>query len=619
MSKKIFLPAFGVFLLSGTLLYGQTAKPAVKEIRYGIHSDKTRMVVELSGKCKKNGSSGCGYSLSQNKNKGTFTLDVKGVSYKAVNPKGEYGKEIRNIIISPVSGGIKIFGWLNGKGGTIVNPSYSPNLIVLDIFKKFGKDVSSETIQEEEYKEEENSQKLDLLALRYGSHPDRTRVVVDLSDACVWEETAFSDSFIIQIKGATSKISGSSGKKGNEVKKVEISSSKDGKTTIKVDKGKAGGDVQVQLLDSPYRMVIDVFSLKSGDTQKQRDSDVTDRKKSVSSDGEDLNEYAELLPQPTNKADDEITEEDKKSVKKVSVLTKKQKAGKRIIVIDPGHGGKFDGTYFTVRKFIRYENQIQYKKNKKGEYVYKTVNGKKQKVPLKKTVVRNGIKRTENITKKVAVYKNIKTFKEHEITLVQAKAIKAYFDKQRKSPFKVILTRTTNKHLGQTLGADLAYRGEVAIKNNADAFISIHINASADSYRECSKAQGFEIMYRSTGKGDKGRLDTLQGKTQQEKKKDKEKQLNAKKEGKSLAGIISSQMRKKGLTQNKPPNVDKELGNQQSIVVLRIARYPAILIETGYICNEKDRKSFENTTENDKIAEAIYKGLMEYGRKNNWF
>ena len=128
-------------------------------------------------------------------------------------------------------------------------------------------------------------------------------------------------------------------------------------------------------------------------------------------------------------------------------------------------------------------------------------------------------------------------------------------------------------------------------------------------------------MYRSTGKGDNGRLDLpLRGKTEKEQAQDKEKQLNAKKQGKELAEIVSSQLLKKGLTMNKPPNIDKKLGRGDSIYVLRAARYPAILLETGYICNEKDRKSFQKgSAENNKIAEAIYNGLMEYGRKNGWF
>ena len=64
MPKIIFSVLLGVFLLPGTLLYGQTLL-TVKEIRYGSHSDKSRIAVELSGACK----SLCKYSMSEDKTK----------------------------------------------------------------------------------------------------------------------------------------------------------------------------------------------------------------------------------------------------------------------------------------------------------------------------------------------------------------------------------------------------------------------------------------------------------------------------------------------------------------------------------------------------------------------
>ena len=50
------------------------------------------------------------------------------------------------------------------------------------------------------------------------------------------------------------------------------------------------------------------------------------------------------------------------------------------------------------------------------------------------------------------------------------------------------------------------------------------------------------------------------------------------------------------------------------------------MIQTGYICNEEDRSKLNDNknkkkTQNtqDKIAEAIYNGLVEYGKQNDWF
>lgn len=625
--KKLFLIFLIPLLVSCSVFhFAKTPEPTieVKEIRYGEHAKKSRIVVELSEECKKDSTSGCGYSLSHNKELGIFTLSVKGVSYEISAPKGTYGKELDAVSITPVSNGVEITGRISEKGEDVENPYEKPNLIILDILRKTDAEMSEEKNLEKEYSEEENNQKIDLLALRHGTHPDRTRVVFDISDACAWEEQVYPDSLTLKIKGADSKISENSFNIGHEVGKVFVSSI-NGETNIKVNKASTGGDVQVQLLENPYRLVIDVFKLQDGQTQEQQYADYLAGKTTVSDNVEDLNEYDELLSQKDmQKPDDEITDADRKAVKGVSVLTKQQKAGKRIIVIDPGHGGAFAGTSFTIRKFIRYDYQIQYKKKKNGQYIrkWKTIKGKRQlvKVPLTKTIKTKKGKKTVPITTKVPIYKNIRTIREQDITLAQAKAIKAYFDKQPNSPFKVILTRTTDKKLGKTHGEDYAYRAEVARKNGADAFISVHVNSKGSNPNlECGKAKGFEIMYRSTGNGDKGRLDDLRGNTSSEKAEDKKLQENAKKQGKILAGIVSDQMIKKGLSQFQVPYVDKAGGNHQSIAVLRMSRYPAILIETGYLCNQKDRTALEQPATSNKIAEAVYKGMMEYGKKEGWF
>ena len=457
----------------------------------------------------------------------------------------------------------------------------------------------TDTAMNKNYFNKENTQKVDILALRKGFHPDRTRVVFDISDACVWEETRFSDSFFLQIKGAVSKIDAKKIKIGHEIKKVDISSNKDGRTAIKIDKGSTGGYVQVQLLDNPYRIVIDVFKLKDGQTQDQQYEDYLAGKIDISN-FEDLNKYNELLSEEDKQAEEEITEEDRESVQDIKPL--KQTAGKRIIVIDPGHGGDFEGTYFASGAFMGYEDKIQ--------YTYETVDGKEQKVPLTRIITNDDRTYTEYITYKVPKYE--KMVWEKKITLDQAKAIKAYFDKKKNSPFKVILTRETDEQLGRTLGSDLAYRGEFALKNKAAAFISMHVNFMGDDHKQECSARGFEIMYRSIGgDSDNGRLDYLKGDTPQEREQDKTLMLKAKEQGRNLSNIVSGNL-KKHFVEHQPPNIDKEMGRKWSIAVLRIARYPAILIESGYLCNKEDRELLQKPDTNNKIAEALYNSLKQY-------
>ena len=479
---------------------------------------------------------------------------------------------------------------------TGVRPALKINLKNLPKVESLKK---TDTAMNKNYFNKENSQNVDILALRKGFHPDRTRVVFDISDACVWEETRFSDSFLLQIKGAVSKIDAKKIKIGHEIKKVDISSNKAGRTSIKIDKGSTGGYVQVQLLDNPYRIVIDVFKLKDGQTQDQQYEDYLAGKIDISK-FEDLNKYNELLSEEDKQSEEEITEADRETVQDIKPL--KQTAGKRIIVIDPGHGGDFEGTYFASGAFMGYEDKIQ--------YIYETVDGKDQKIPLTRIITNDDRTYTEYITKQVPKYE--KMVWEKKITLDQAKAIKAYFDKKKKSPFKVILTRETDEQLGRTLGSDLAYRGEFALKNKAVAFISMHVNFMGDDHKQECGARGFEIMYRSIGgDSDNGRLDYLKGDTPQEREKDRTLMVEAKEQGRNLANIVSGHL-KKHFIEHQPPNIDKEMGRGWSIAVLRIARYPAILLETGYLCNREDRELLQKPDTNNKIAEALYNSLKQY-------
>ena len=277
----------------------------------------------------------------------------------------------------------------------------------------------------------------------------------------------------------------------------------------------------------------------------------------------------------------------------------------RTVVIDPGHGGKFSGMDYSARKITGYKDVKVYKT--------KMVDGEEVEDPVTEQIVRNGKKEKIIVTKKVPKYKTIKIFKEQDIALSISQELRKLLEKDPR--FKAIMTRETDKELGSTLAEDLSARVKIAEYNNADLFVSIHVNASSGSGRDTCKQQGFEIIYRSTGKDDKGRLDTPRGSTEEEKKQDVERQENAKKEGIALAAKVSSQMRKKGLTQNRDPYSDYVTGKMN--LVLRKSRWPAIIVETGYICNEKDRKIM--TEEPVKIAEGIYNGIVEYGKQSGWF
>ena len=87
-------------------------------------------------------------------------------------------------------------------------------------------------------------------------------------------------------------------------------------------------------------------------------------------------------------------------------------------------------------------------------------------------------------------------------------------------------------------------------------------------------------------------------------------QENAKIQGIILAEKVSEELLKKGFTQYKKPAYDISTGKTDYI--LRTSRWPAILIETGFICNDNDRKILTDIEGNTKIAEGIYNGIKEY-------
>ena len=188
-------------------------------------------------------------------------------------------------------------GQINSYGGNVDNVEIAIRValvIDLEIYEppttNGGSSIMSEEVLKQEYSNKENSQKIDLLALRSGFHKDRTRLVFDLSDSCVWEETPFTKSFLIQITGAASKIDDNLVKLGHEVEEVEISSI-GGRTSIRIGKGNTGGYVQVQLVDAlSYKLVVDVFKLKKGQTQKEQFENYLAGKIDIPDNAENLDE-----------------------------------------------------------------------------------------------------------------------------------------------------------------------------------------------------------------------------------------------------------------------------------------------------------------------------------------
>ena len=127
--------------------------------------------------------------------------------------------------------------------------------------------------------------------------------------------------------------------------------------------------------------------------------------------------------------------------------------------------------------------------------------------------------------------------------------------------FKTIMTRSTDVYI------PLSERYSIANRNNADTFVSIHLNAGASS------AAGIETLYKTN--------QTLASKIQTE--------------------IISA-------TNGK----DRGLKYRSDLAVLNGTKMPAALVETGFISNATESSQLATSSYQDKLAVSIAKGIAKF-------
>ncbi len=157
-------------------------------------------------------------------------------------------------------------------------------------------------------------------------------------------------------------------------------------------------------------------------------------------------------------------------------------------------------------------------------------------------------------------------YKEAEIVLEKSKKIKESIDSTK---YKVILTRKDN-----TTSCPIESRPEIANKNNADIFISIHTN----DYKGWKSISGSEVYYR---------------KKNGKELKDKSNEL-AKLAAKNLENIA---------------NISNRWVNQEDYLVLKDVKCPAILIDIGYPLNKDDEEKILNQS---RVEKAIAKTIEDY-------
>lgn len=163
---------------------------------------------------------------------------------------------------------------------------------------------------------------------------------------------------------------------------------------------------------------------------------------------------------------------------------------------------------------------------------------------------------------------------EKDVTLKVAKKVGAYIEKQR-SDIKVLYTRENDDYYWTTDNrTDLFYRVNLATENNADLFLSIHLNSNDES----NEVRGHEIWVSLTSSENEifaNRMDD---------------ELNA-------------------LAYNECRGIKDE--SEQPLLVLHYNTVPSVLVELGYINNVEDFTYINSEQGSSALAEALAKGMLQ--------
>ena len=144
----------------------------------------------------------------------------------------------------------------------------------------------------------------------------------------------------------------------------------------------------------------------------------------------------------------------------------------------------------------------------------------------------------------------------------------------------VLLTRTEDKALADTVNADLAARSRMANEADATLYVSIHVNSLDLGIRGAAGVFGLESYYRGKDSPyeafDGEWLATHIG------------EQAAASSGNQLLGVI-----------------------KRSLAVLRETRMPAVLLEIGYLTNTGDAERLQSDTYRQDIATGVARGIAD--------
>jgi N-acetylmuramoyl-L-alanine amidase len=201
--------------------------------------------------------------------------------------------------------------------------------------------------------------------------------------------------------------------------------------------------------------------------------------------------------------------------------------------------------------------------------------------------------------------------KEKDINLAIIQELKRIFD--RDSNYKVILTRKDDTFI------PLSERTNIANKNSANLFISVHCNANFDR-----SVSGFEIYFLSEKATDSEAAATaiLENSVLKLEERSRKKNSLIKNilgsmalneyvnESSELCGFIADEAQSKLKILNRGVK-------QASFYVLRGARMPAVLVESAFLSNCEQETKLNSKEFQSAVANSVYHGVVKYYARKN--
>jgi len=175
---------------------------------------------------------------------------------------------------------------------------------------------------------------------------------------------------------------------------------------------------------------------------------------------------------------------------------------------------------------------------------------------------------------------------------------------------KVIYTRTKDVY------PDLQKRSDIANKNKADLFVSIHVN-SVDARNTALNGFVAYTLGKGTSDAFQKNLEVTRDHADEYEEFENMPELDImaqlEQEQNQGRSIYAANMIAKSV--GKRTALVSQGVKQKNLSVLRLTVAPAVLLETGYLNNDHDRALLISSDMPEKFAQAFYEGFLEYKKK----